>query len=109
MAVALGPEDPEGHEAEDVAVVVENPELVRMLREEVAVLRGLPLVPALLGLTPDGLVAVLAEHRDVALLDRPVALDGEIVDRVEVGLGGDAQDGVLPPTMIPLAPVTAAD
>src|SRR5215831_5343312 len=86
VAVAPLREEPERDEAEDLALLLEHPDLLRVLREQPTVLLLLALLTVELGAEADRLVAVGPEHPDEALLDRRVALDGERVDRGQVAL-----------------------
>src|SRR5215211_3169867 len=93
VSVAPLMDEPKRYEAEDVAVAVEHPDLFGMDGEQIPVLLRLPLLPGQLRLEPDRLVALVAEHRDVARLDRPIPVDGQSVDRVKIGRAREAQDG----------------
>jgi len=84
VPVRLLREEPERDEAEYVAVALESPHLLRMPIEEPPVLCALPLLPGELRLVADGLVRLRPDHRDVALLDRAIAVDRQPIDRVEV-------------------------
>ena len=72
--------------------VVEDPDLVGMLGEEASVLLRLAGLPRELRLRAHRLVAVLAQHRDEARLDRRVANGRERVHRRQVILERRAQN-----------------
>jgi hypothetical protein len=92
VPVRLLGHEPEADEAEHVSVVFEHPEPVRVLVVQPPLLLRLPLLPGQLGLEPHRVVALVAEHRDVALEDRPVTLDRQHVDGVEVAFAGMPED-----------------